>query len=86
MVDLIIEFFGIKLFNLFWFVFVLLIDKEYNVCCVYEVGWGGVVWKILGFEGLFVVNVNGLWYGVIYGVDCCLLGLNNIELIIDWLL
>lgn len=79
------EFVGIKFLNFFWLVFVLLMDKEYNVCCVFEVGWGGVVWKIFGEEGFLVVNVNGFCYGVIYGVDWRLLGLNNIELIMDCL-
>lgn len=69
MVDLMMNFIGIKLLNLFWLVFVLLIDKEYNVVCVFKVGWGGVVWKIFG-DGDLIVNVNGLCYGVIYGKDC----------------
>lgn len=84
MVDLFIEFVGIKLFNFFWLVFVLFIDKVYNVVCVYQVGWGGVVWKIFG-EDFVVVNVL-LCYFVYFGLNCQVQGINNIELIIDCLL
>jgi dihydropyrimidine dehydrogenase (NAD+) subunit PreA len=42
-----------------------------------------VVWKTLGAEGPPVVNVNGPRYGVVYGADRRVLGINNIELITD---
>jgi dihydropyrimidine dehydrogenase (NAD+) subunit PreA len=41
-----------------------------------------VVWKTLG-EDPPIVNVNGPRYGVVYGADRRVLGLNNIELITD---
>jgi dihydropyrimidine dehydrogenase (NAD+) subunit PreA len=41
------------------------------------------VWKTLGSEGPPVVNVSGPRYGVIYGADRRVLGINNIELITD---
>lgn len=63
MVDFCCIIVGIILLNFFWLVFVLLIDKVYNVNCVFEVGWGGVVWKMFGFD-LYVVNVS-LCYGVV---------------------
>jgi len=83
MADLTTEFLGIKSPNPFWLASAPPTDKEYNVRRAYEAGWGGVVWKTLGSEGLPVVNVNGPRYGAIYGADRRLLGLNNIELITD---
>ncbi|MDT8344951.1 MAG: NAD-dependent dihydropyrimidine dehydrogenase subunit PreA, partial [Thermohalobaculum sp.] len=48
----------------------------------FQAGWGGVVWKTLGLDP-HIVNVNGPRYGVVYGADRRVLGLNNIELITD---
>jgi dihydropyrimidine dehydrogenase (NAD+) subunit PreA len=83
MANLASEFIGIKSPNPFWLASAPPTDKEYNVRRAFEAGWGGVVWKTLGSEGLPVVNVNGPRYGAIWGADRRLLGLNNIELITD---
>jgi len=83
MADLTNDFLGISSPNPFWLASAPPTDKEYNVRRAFEAGWGGVVWKTLGSEGPPVVNVNGPRYGVIYGADRRLLGLNNIELITD---
>ncbi|PVA07229.1 NAD-dependent dihydropyrimidine dehydrogenase subunit PreA [Thalassorhabdomicrobium marinisediminis] len=83
MADLTTDFLGIKSPNPFWLASAPPTDKEYNVRRAFEAGWGGVVWKTLGAEGPPVVNVNGPRYGVIYGKDRTVLGINNIELITD---
>ncbi len=83
MADLTTDFLGIKSPNPFWLASAPPTDKEYNVRRAFEAGWGGVVWKTLGEEGPPVVNVNGPRYGVVYGADRRVLGLNNIELITD---
>ncbi|MDB4213454.1 NAD-dependent dihydropyrimidine dehydrogenase subunit PreA [Octadecabacter sp.] len=83
MADLTTNFLGIKSPNPFWLASAPPTDKEYNVRRAFEAGWGGVVWKTLGMEGPPVVNVNGPRYGVIYGKDRTVLGINNIELITD---
>ena len=83
MADLTTNFIGITSPNPFWLASAPPTDKEYNVRRAFEAGWGGVVWKTLGAEGPPVVNVNGPRYGVIYGADRRVLGINNIELITD---
>ena len=83
MANLATNFIGIKSPNPFWLASAPPTDKEYNVRRAFEAGWGGVVWKTLGSEGPPVVNVNGPRYGVIYGADRRVLGINNIELITD---
>ena len=82
MADIRNDFIGIKSPNPFWLASAPPTDKEYNVRRAFEAGWGGVVWKTLGFDP-HIVNVNGPRYGVVYGADRRLLGLNNIELITD---
>ena len=82
MADLTSNFIGIKSPNPFWLASAPPTDKEYNVRRAFEAGWGGVVWKTLG-EDPPVVNVNGPRYGVVWGPDRRVLGLNNIELITD---
>jgi len=82
MADLRSEFAGVKSPNPFWLASAPPTDKEYNVRRAFEAGWGGVVWKTLGFDP-HIVNVNGPRYGAIWGADRRLLGLNNIELITD---
>jgi dihydropyrimidine dehydrogenase (NAD+) subunit PreA len=82
MADLRSEFIGVKSPNPFWLASAPPTDKEYNVRRAFEAGWGGVVWKTLGFDP-HIVNVNGPRYGAIWGADRRLLGLNNIELITD---
>ncbi|MEE4121369.1 MAG: NAD-dependent dihydropyrimidine dehydrogenase subunit PreA [Paracoccaceae bacterium] len=83
MADLTTEFVGIRSPNPFWLASAPPTDKEYNVRRAFEAGWGGVVWKTLGEAGPPVVNVNGPRYGVVYGADRRVLGINNIELITD---
>ena len=83
MADLSTNFVGIKSPNPFWLASAPPTDKEYNVRRAFEAGWGGVVWKTLGEDGPPIVNVNGPRYGVIYGADRRVLGINNIELITD---
>ena len=83
MADIRNDFVGIKSPNPFWLASAPPTDKEYNVRRAFEAGWGGVVWKTLGMDGPPIVNVNGPRYGVVYGADRRLLGLNNIELITD---
>ncbi|MDF2231533.1 NAD-dependent dihydropyrimidine dehydrogenase subunit PreA [Albimonas sp. CAU 1670] len=82
MADLRNDFVGIKSPNPFWLASAPPTDKEYNVRRAFEAGWGGVVWKTLGLDP-HVVNVNGPRYGVVYGADRRVLGINNIELITD---
>ena len=76
------EFLGIRSPNPFWLASAPPTDKEYNVRRAFEAGWGGVVWKTLGLDP-HIVNVNGPRYGVVWGADRQLLGMNNIELITD---
>ncbi len=83
MADLTTDFLGIKSPNPFWLASAPPTDKEYNVRRAFEAGWGGVVWKTLGEDGPPIVNVNGPRYGVVYGADRRVLGINNIELITD---
>lgn len=83
MADLRANFIGIKSPNPFWLASAPPTDKEVNVRRAFQAGWGGVVWKTLGSEGPPVVNVNGPRYGVVYGADRRVLGINNIELITD---
>ena len=82
MTDLTSNFLGIKSPNPFWLASAPPTDKEYNVTRAFKAGWGGVVWKTLGFDP-HIVNVNGPRYGVVHGADRQVLGLNNIELITD---
>ncbi|MBK5928319.1 NAD-dependent dihydropyrimidine dehydrogenase subunit PreA [Rhodobaculum claviforme] len=82
MANLASEFLGIRSPNPFWLASAPPTDKEYNVVRAFRAGWGGVVWKTLGLDP-HVVNVNGPRYGVVYGADRRVLGINNIELITD---
>ena len=82
MADLSTDFAGIRSPNPFWLASAPPTDKEYNVRRALEAGWGGVVWKTLGPDP-HIVNVNGPRYGVVYGPDRKVIGLNNIELITD---
>ncbi|MEO1600056.1 MAG: NAD-dependent dihydropyrimidine dehydrogenase subunit PreA [Pseudomonadota bacterium] len=76
------DFVGIKSPNPFWLASAPPTDKAYNVVRAFKAGWGGVVWKTLGLDP-HIVNVNGPRYGVVYGADRRVLGINNIELITD---
>ncbi len=81
MVDLSINFAGIKAPNPFWLASAPPTDKAYNVVRAFEAGWGGVVWKTLG-EDPPVVNVSSR-YSALHGKGREVLGFNNIELITD---
>ncbi|MCA0399842.1 MAG: NAD-dependent dihydropyrimidine dehydrogenase subunit PreA [Proteobacteria bacterium] len=82
MVDLSVDFVGIKSPNPFWLASAPPTDKAYNVIRAFKAGWGGVVWKTLG-EDPPVVNVSGPRYGAIHASDRRVIGFNNIELITD---
>ena len=68
MADLSCDFVGIRSPNPFWLASAPPTDKAYNVNRAFEAGWGGVVWKTLGFDPP-VVNVDyqtslpGVWAG-----------------------
>ena len=83
MVDLSVNFLGIKSPNPFWLASAPPTDRKTNVERAFRAGWGGVVWKTLGEAGPPVVNVSGARYGAIYGNDRRLIAFNNIELITD---
>jgi len=83
MVDLGVNFLGIKAPNPFWLASAPPTDRKVNVERAFRAGWGGVVWKTLGEAGPPVVNVSGPRYGAIYGPDRRLIAFNNIELITD---
>src|SRR5207302_6420279 len=80
MPDLSIEFCGVKSPNPFWLASAPPTNSEYQVRRAFDAGWGGAVWKTLGFEP--IVNVSSRYGGIDYD-GRKLLGLNNIELITD---
>jgi dihydropyrimidine dehydrogenase (NAD+) subunit PreA len=80
MPDLSIEFCGVKAPNPFWLASAPPTNSEYQVRRAFDAGWGGAVWKTLGFEP--IVNVSSR-YGAIDFERRKILGLNNIELITD---
>ena len=82
MTNLATQFAGISSPNPFWLASAPPTDKEYNVRRAFAAGWGGAVWKTLGFDP-HIVNVSGPRYGAVWGADRQLIGLNNIELITD---
>jgi dihydropyrimidine dehydrogenase (NAD+) subunit PreA len=81
MADLSCNFVGIRSPNPFWLASAPPTDKAYNVNRAFEAGWGGVVWKTLGFDPA-VVNVSSR-YGAVHLRGQRIAGLNNIELITD---
>ena len=81
MADLSCDFVGIRSPNPFWLASAPPTDKAYNVNRAFEAGWGGVVWKTLGFDPP-VVNVSSR-YGAVQWNGQRLAGFNNIELITD---
>jgi len=78
--DLRIEFCGVKSPNPFWLASAPPTNSEYQVRRAFDAGWGGAVWKTLGFEP--IVNVSSRYGGIDYD-GRKLVGLNNIELITD---
>ena len=81
MADLSCDFVGIRSPNPFWLASAPPTDKAYNVNRAFEAGWGGVVWKTLGFDPP-VVNVSSR-YGAVQWNGQRVAGFNNIELITD---
>jgi dihydropyrimidine dehydrogenase (NAD+) subunit PreA len=79
MVDLSIDFCGIKSPNPFWLASGPPTNSGDQVSRAFEAGWGGAVWKTLGNP---VVNLNSR-YGAFRGERGRILGFNNIELISD---
>lgn len=80
MLDLSVEFCGTRAPNPFWLASAPPTNSEYQVRRAFDAGWGGVVWKTLGFEP--IVNVSSR-YGAIDYDGRKIAGLNNIELITD---
>ena len=80
MPDLSVEFRGVKAPNPFWLASAPPTNSEYQVRRAFDAGWGGAVWKTLGFEP--IVNVSSR-YGAIDFEGRKVVGLNNIELITD---
>jgi dihydropyrimidine dehydrogenase (NAD+) subunit PreA len=81
MVDLRVDFAGIKAPNPFWLASAPPTDKAYNVERAFRAGWGGVVWKTLG-EDPPIVNTASR-YGAVAYKGMRVAGFNNIELITD---
>ena len=80
MPDLSITFCGVKAPNPFWLASAPPTNSEYQVRRAFDAGWGGAVWKTLGFEP--IVNVSSR-YGAVDFEGRKVMGLNNIELITD---
>ena len=79
MIDLSINFAGIKAPNPFWLASGPPTNSGYQIMKAFEAGWGGAVWKTLGVP---IVNVSSR-YGSVNYRDSKMMGLNNIELITD---
>ena len=79
MVDLSIDFAGIKSPNPFWLASAPPSNSAYQNCKAFEQGWGGTVWKTIGDP---VMNVCSR-YGAFDLDGKKIAGLNNIELISD---
>lgn len=79
MIDLSINFAGIRSPNPFWLASAPPANSGYQVMKAFDRGWGGAVWKTIGVP---IVNVSSRYGGVNYK-DQRLIGLNNIELITD---
>ena len=79
MIDLSINFAGIKAPNPFWLASAPPTNSGYQIMKAFEAGWGGAVWKTLGVP---VVNVSSR-YGTVNYKNNRMMGFNNIELITD---
>jgi dihydropyrimidine dehydrogenase (NAD+) subunit PreA len=75
-----VQFCGVKAPNPFWLASAPPTNSEYQVRRAFDAGWGGAVWKTLGFEP--IVNVSSR-YGAVDYDGRKVMGLNNIELITD---
>src|SRR5207245_1285269 len=80
MVDLSVEFCGVKAPNPFWLASAPPTNSEYQVRRAFDAGWGGAVWKTIGHDP--IVNVSSR-YGAVDYDGRKVMGLNNIELITD---
>ncbi len=80
MIDLSIEFCGVKAPNPFWLASAPPTNSEYQVRRAFDAGWGGAVWKTIADEP--IVNVSSR-YGAVDYDGRKVMGLNNIELITD---
>src|SRR5260370_7675428 len=78
MVDLSVEFCGVKAPNPFWLASAPPTNSEYQVRRAFDAGWGGAVWKTIAHEP--IVNVSSRYGGIDYD-GRKVVGLNNIELI-----
>jgi dihydropyrimidine dehydrogenase (NAD+) subunit PreA len=79
MVDLSINFAGIKSPNPFWLASAPPTNSGYQIQKAFEAGWGGAVWKTIGAPVMNVCNR----YGTIDYKGRKIIGLNNVELISD---
>ncbi|WP_353777493.1 NAD-dependent dihydropyrimidine dehydrogenase subunit PreA [Winogradskyella sp. 3972H.M.0a.05] len=79
MIDLSIDFAGIKAPNPFWLASAPPTNSGYQIMKAFDAGWGGAVWKTLGVP---VVNVSSR-YGSVNYRNTRMMGFNNIELITD---
>lgn len=79
MADLSIDFAGIKSPNPFWLASAPPTNSGYQVMKAFDAGWGGAVWKTLGFP---TINVSSR-YGSVNYRNARMAGFNNIELITD---
>lgn len=80
MVDLSVEFCGVRAPNPFWLASAPPTNSEYQVRRAFDAGWGGAVWKTITHEP--IVNVSSRYGGVDYD-GRKVAGLSNIELITD---
>ena len=79
MIDLSVNFGGIKAPNPFWLASAPPTNSGYQIMKAFEAGWGGAVWKTLGVP---VVNVSSR-YGSVNYRNTKMMGFSNIELITD---
>ncbi len=79
MIDLSINFAGIKAPNPFWLASAPPTNSGYQIMKAFDAGWGGAVWKTLGVP---VINVSSR-YGSVNYRNTRMMGFNNIELITD---
>lgn len=79
MIDLSVNFAGIHSPNPFWLASGPPTNTGQQVIKAFDTGWGGAVWKTIGFP---IVNVSGRYGGVSFNKSR-LFGMSNIELISD---
>ncbi len=79
MIDLSVDFAGIKAPNPFWLASAPPTNSGYQIMKAYDAGWGGAVWKTLGMP---TINVSSR-YGSTNYRNTRMAGFSNIELISD---